>query len=131
MYPLQKVRSGVEPGNSVTIENMPLLMVQVDPVEAEKEITIDQPDSMSLPQVINDVPRFPRPLTPNVDYAFITLFVPDTILPKPVPGRYHKPPTVLFSIYKLFNSLPTILPYLWCEKYEYHLKHTNLVFNSS
>ena len=49
MDPLQKVRSGVEPGNSVTMENMPLLMVQVDPVAAEKEITIDPPDSMSLP----------------------------------------------------------------------------------
>jgi hypothetical protein len=59
MYPLQKVRSGVESGNSVTVENMPLLMVQVDPVAAEKEITIDPPDSMSLPQVIYDVPRFP------------------------------------------------------------------------
>ena len=59
MNPLKKVRSGIELGNSVAMENMPLLMVQVDPVAAEKEITIDPPDSMSLPQVINDVQRFP------------------------------------------------------------------------
>ena len=131
MNPLKKVRSGVELGNSVAMENMPLLMVQVDPVAAEKEITIDPPDSMSLPQVINDVQRFPWPLTPTVDYAFTTVCTRHHTCR----NQYQEDTTnrQRCSFQFINSSIAYLLSCHICgeRNINNHLNHTNLVFNSS